>query len=66
MIEQWMHVRAKIPIDFKFDVKLRITSEITCILASLIERFLFLIGQNLLIYNNIYKEIKIKEGAKQK
>ena len=51
MIEQWMHVRAKIPIDFKFDVKLRVTSEITCILTSLIERFLFLIGQNLLIYN---------------
>ena len=51
MIEQWMHVRAKIPIDFKFDVKLRVTAEITCILTSLIERFLFLIGQNLLIYN---------------
>ena len=35
-----MHVRAKIPIDFKFDVKLRVTSEITCILTSVIERFL--------------------------
>ena len=38
---QMMHVRAKIAIDFKFDVKLRVTSEITCILTSLIERFLF-------------------------
>ena len=64
MIEQWMHVRAKIPINFKFDVKLRVTSEITCILTSLIERFLF--SHRPKFVDLQYKEIKIKEGAKQK
>ena len=63
MIEQWMHVRAKIPIDFKFDVKLRVTSEITCILTSNRE---VSISHRPKFVDLQYKEIKIKEGAKQK
>ena len=55
-----MHVRAKIPIDFKFDVKLRVTTEITCIFreVSISHRPKFVDLQ--------YKEKKGKEGANQK
>ena len=61
MIEQWMHERAKIPIGFKFDVKLRVTSEITCISnreVSISHRPKFVDLQ--------YKEITRKEGTNQK
>ena len=64
MIEQWMHERAKIRIGFKFDVKLRVTSEITCILTSLIERVS--ISHRPKFVDLQYKEIKGKEGTNQK